>query len=112
MEGQNDKVTVISPVRTTWKNPFGGVKGQEAKLDFGIDYNLQEELVQADVDLIIPLHDHVRVNFTIGDTVWGKIQPPKSTLAPQRTSLSEKLMLEQMLPVRQHLGLPVSLFRQ
>jgi hypothetical protein len=61
---------------------------------------LQEELAEAEVDWISPLHDHARVSFTIGDTVWGNIQPPKPALAPQRTSQSDKLKLEQMLPVR------------
>jgi hypothetical protein len=92
--------TVIPPARSTWKHPFGGLNGQEAKLDFGIVYNLHEELAEAEVDWISPLHDHARVSFTIGNTVWGNIQPPKPALAPQRTPQSDKLKLEQMLPVR------------
>ena len=32
--------TLIPPAQSTWKNPFGGAKGQEAKLDFGIIYNI------------------------------------------------------------------------
>jgi hypothetical protein len=94
---------VIPPTRSTWKIPFGGLKGQEAKLDFGIAnrvYNLQEVLTEAEVDWISLLHDHARVSFTIDDSVWGNIQPPKLALAPQRTSQSDKLKLEQMLPVR------------
>ena len=62
------KGKVIPPARSTWKSPFGGLKGQEAKLDFGIVYNLQEELAEAEVDWISPLHDHARVSFTIGDS--------------------------------------------
>jgi hypothetical protein len=92
--------TVIPPSRSTWKSPFGGLNGQEVKLDFGIVYNLQEELTEAEVDWISPLHDHVRVTFTIGNTVWGNIQPPKPALAPHRTSQPDRLHLEQMLPVR------------
>jgi len=69
--------TVIPPARSTWKTPFGGLNGQEAKLDFDIVYNLQEELVETEVDWISPLHDHDRVSFTIGNTVWGNIHPPK-----------------------------------
>ncbi len=92
--------TVIPPARSTWKNPFGGLNGQETKLDFGIVYDVQKELVESEVDWISPLHDHVRVSFTIGNTVWGDIQPPKSALAPQRPSQSDNLKLEQMLPVR------------
>ena len=34
------KGTLIPPAQVTWKNPFGGVKGQEAKLDFGIVCNM------------------------------------------------------------------------
>ena len=30
--------TLIPPAQVTWKNPFGGSKVQEAKLDFGIIY--------------------------------------------------------------------------
>jgi hypothetical protein len=93
--------TVIPPARSTWKTPFGGLNGQEGKLDFVIVYNLlQEELAEAEVDWISPLHDHTRVSFTIDNTVWGNIQPPKPGLVPQRTSQSDKLKLEQMLPVR------------
>ena len=69
-------------------------------MDFVIVYNLQKELAEAEVDWISPLHDHARVSFTIGDTVWGNIKPPKPDLSPQRTSQSDKLKLEQMLPVR------------
>ena len=94
------KGTVIQPVRSTWKNPFGGLKSQEAKLDFGIVYNLQEEFAVAEVEWISPLHDHARVSFTIGDTVWGNIKPPTPALSPQRTSQSDELKLEQMLQVR------------
>ncbi len=46
--------TVIPPARSTWKTPFGGLNGQEAKLDFGIVYNLQEDLAEAEVDWISP----------------------------------------------------------
>ena len=97
---EDTKGTVMHPARSTWKNPFGGLKSQEVKFDFGIVYNFQEELTEAEVDWISPLHDHDRVSFTIGDTVWGNIKSPKSALAPQRTSQSDKLNLEQMLPVR------------
>ena len=94
------KGTIIHPARSTWKNPFGGLHSKEAKLDFGIVYNLQEELAEAEVDWISPLHDHARVSFTIGDTVWGNIQSPKPASAPQKITQSDKLKLEQMLPVR------------
>ncbi len=78
------KGTIIHPARSTWKNPFGGLHSKEAKLDFGIVYNFQEELAEAEVDWISPLHDHARASFTIGDTVWGNIQPPKPASAPQK----------------------------
>ena len=35
------KGTIIPSAQTTWKNPFGGIKGQGAKLDFGIVYREQ-----------------------------------------------------------------------
>ena len=93
---ETTKGTIIHPARPTWKNPFGGLHIKEAKLDFGIVYNLQEEFTEAEVDWVSPLHDHVRVNFTIGDTVWGNIQPPKPSSAPQKIAQSDKLKLEQM----------------
>ncbi len=91
------KGTLIPPDQDTWKNPFGGVKGQESKLDFGIVCNMQEETVESTVEGIIPLHDHARVNFTVGDSVWGNIQPPDPALTPPNTLASDKLKLEQML---------------
>jgi hypothetical protein len=94
------KGRIVPPTRSTWKNPFGDLEGQEANLDFGIVYNLQEDLTEAEVDWISPLHDHARVSFTIDDTIWGNIHPPKPALTPQRTPQSDKLKLEQMLPVR------------
>ncbi len=66
---ETTKGRIVPPARSTWKNPFGGLQGQEAKLDFGIVYNLQEDLTEAEVDWISPLHDHARVSFTIGDTI-------------------------------------------
>jgi hypothetical protein len=97
---ETTKGRIVPPARSAWKSPFGGLKGQEDKLDFGIVYQLQEDLTEAEVDWISPLHDHVRVSFTIVDTVWGNIQTPKSALVTQRTPQSDKLKLEQMLPIR------------
>jgi hypothetical protein len=97
---EDNKGTIIHPAGTTWKNPFGGLHSKEAKLDFGIVFNLQEEFAEAEVEWVSPLHDHDRVSFTVGDTVWGNIQPPKPSLAPQKIAQSDKLKLEQMLPVR------------
>ena len=93
------KGTLIPPFHVTWKNPFGGVKGQEAKLDFGIVCNMQDETVESTVEWISPLHDHARVSFTVGDTVWGNIQPSEPALTPPSTVAPEKLKLEQMLPL-------------
>ena len=94
------KGTIIHPACPTWKNPFGGLHSKEAKLDFGIVYNMQEEITVAEVDWISPLHDHARVSFIVGDKVWGNTQPPKPSLAPQKIAQSNKLKLEQMIPVR------------
>ena len=93
------KGTLVPTTQVTWKNPFGGIKGQEAKLDFGIVYNLQEEIVESTVEWISPSHDHARVSFTVGDTVWGNIQSPESVLTPPNTLESDKMKLEQMLPL-------------
>ena len=51
------------------------------------------------VKWISPLHDHARVSFTVGDTVWGNIQPPEPVLTPPNTLASDKLKLEQMIPL-------------
>ncbi len=79
------KGTLIPPAQVTWKNPLGGVKGQEDKLDFGIVCNMQEQTVERTVEWISPLHDHARVSFSVGDTVWGNIQTPESVLTPPNT---------------------------
>ena len=51
------------------------------------------------MDWISPLHDHARVSFTVGDTVWGNIQTPKPDSTPPSIIVSDKLNLEQMLPL-------------
>ena len=43
----------------------------EAKIDFGILYNLQETVIEGCADWISSLHDHARISFTVGDSVWG-----------------------------------------
>ena len=77
--------TIIPPTQDTWKNPFGGIKDQETKIDFGIVNDLQEKIVEGDEDWISPLHDHARVSFTVG--------------TPYGITSSDKLKLEQMLPL-------------
>ena len=71
----------------------------EAKIDFGILYNLQETVVEGCVKWICPLHDHDRVSFTVGDSVWGNIYLPKLGPTPPSTITSGKLKLEQILPL-------------
>ena len=93
------KVTVISPDQVSWKNPFGWIKGQESKLDFGILYNIEERVSEGYTTWISPLHDHVRVSFVVGDSVWGNIQLPKTGPTSPSTKESDRFKLEQMLPL-------------
>jgi hypothetical protein len=71
------KDTLIPLVQTTWKNPFGGIEGQEAKLDFGIVCNMHEETVENTVEWISPLHDHARVSFIL-ETPYGVTSSPQN----------------------------------
>jgi hypothetical protein len=41
---EDTKGRIVPPARSTWKNPFGGLEGQEAKLNVGIVYNLQASI--------------------------------------------------------------------
>ena len=83
------KVTVISPDQVSWKNPFGWIKGQESKLDFGILYNIEERVSEGYTTWISPLHDHDRVSFVVGDSVWGSIKTFEKELAWSRFSKEE-----------------------
>ncbi len=59
------------------------MRSREAKLDFANTYNLEEEEVEVYVEWISMLHDHVRVGFAIGDSLWEGIQyTPRPTPKP------------------------------
>jgi hypothetical protein len=47
--------TIVPPAQASWKMPFGGIKGKEAKLDFAILYNLDEDATDGYTDCISPL---------------------------------------------------------
>ncbi len=68
------KTNGTPPVQDSWRNPFGGIRSREAKIDFAITYHLEEAVVEAYVDWISTIHDHARVRFAIGDSLWTGIQ--------------------------------------
>jgi len=70
VEKTNGKI--IPPAQVSWRNPFGGIRSREAKLDFAIIYNLEEAVVEGYVDWISTIHDHARVGFAIGDSLCGR----------------------------------------
>ena len=41
--------------------------------DFAIVYNLQEEMVEGYTEWISVLHDHTRVGYVIGESLWGTV---------------------------------------
>jgi hypothetical protein len=43
------KGTIFSPAQASRKNTFGGIKGKEAKLDFAVVYNLDEDVTDGPV---------------------------------------------------------------
>ena len=77
---EQTKGTLIPPAQASWRNPFGGRRNRGAKLDFAITYNIEEVEAEGYVDWISMLHDHARVGFAIGDSLWEGIQyAPKPT---------------------------------
>ena len=75
---ETTKGTIFPPAQVSWKKPFGGIKGKEAKLDFiGVVYKLNEDVTDGYTDWISPLHDNARVSFAKGDSISGDIPTPK-----------------------------------
>ena len=97
--------TIMPPDQDTWRNPYRGARGQEAKLDFAITYNIEEEMVEGYVDWISVLHDHARVGYAIGDSLWGTIDSEsKPTQQPKPKGLGKRLKLSRMLPFVQEVN--------
>ena len=72
---EKTKGKILPPAQDSWRNPFGmHTETREAKLDFAIIYNFEEAEVEGYVDWISMLHDHVRVGFAIGNSLWEGIQ--------------------------------------
>jgi hypothetical protein len=67
-------------------------------LDFAVVYNLDEDVADDYTDCIIPLHDHVRVRFVIGDSIWGDISTPKPAPAPKGDKTQTRLKMEDIIP--------------
>ena len=91
---------IIPPAQASWRNPFGGTRSREAKLDFAITYNLEEAKVEGYVDWISTLHDHARVGFAIGDSLWEGIQyTPRPTPKLGNSNNGKRFKIAQMVKV-------------
>ncbi len=89
---------IFPPDQDSWKKPFGGIKGKKAKLDFAVVYNLDEEVSEGYTDWMSPLHDHARVSFAIGDSIWGNIPEPRLTPSPKEDKPKTRLKMEDIVP--------------
>ncbi len=98
----DDNPTTIAdrtfPNFVSWKNPFGDTKGKKAKLDFAVVYNLDEEVSEGYTDWISPLHDHTRVSFAIGDSIWGNIPEPRPTPPQKEDKSTTRLKMKDIVP--------------
>jgi hypothetical protein len=92
------KVTIFPPAQTSWKKPFGDIKGKKAKSDFAVVYNLDEDATDDYTDWISPLHDHTRVGFAIGDSIWGDIPTPKPVPSPKENKIQTRMKMEDIIP--------------
>jgi hypothetical protein len=82
----------------SWKKTFGGTKDKKAKLDFAVVYNLDEEVSEGYTDWISPLHDHARVSFVIGDSIWGNIPAPRPAPPSKENKTKTRLKMEDIVP--------------
>jgi hypothetical protein len=97
---EKTKDKILPPAQVSWRNPFGGIRRRESKLDFAVTYIFEEEEIEVYVDWISTLHDHVRVGFTIGDSLWEGIQYTlRPTLKPGNPRHGKRFKIAQMLPV-------------
>ena len=95
---ETTKGTIFPPAQVSWKKPFGVTKGKKAKLDFAVVYNLDEDVTDGYTDWISPLHDHARVSFAIGDSIWGDIPTPKPAPPPKGDKTQTRLKMEDIIP--------------
>ncbi len=97
---EKTKGKILSPSQVSWRNSFGGIRNREAKLDFAVTYNFEEAETKGYVDWISMLHDHARVGFAIGDSLWEVVQyTPRPTPKPDNPRNGKRLKITQMLPV-------------
>ena len=69
-------------------------------MDFAVTYNFEEAETKGYVDWISMIHDHARVGFVIGDSLWEGVQyTPRPTPKPGNRSNGKRLKITQMLPV-------------
>jgi hypothetical protein len=89
---------IFPPNQASWKKPFGDTKGKKEKLDFAVVYNLDEEVSEGYTDWISPLHDHARVSFDIGDSIWGDIPEPRPAPPQKEDKSKTRLKMEDIVP--------------
>jgi hypothetical protein len=71
---------------------------KKAKLDFAVVYNLDEDVSEGYTDWISPLHDHARVSFAIGDSIWGNIPEPRPAPPQKEDKPKTRLKMEDIVP--------------
>jgi hypothetical protein len=97
---EKTKGKILPPAQASWRNPFGGIRSREGKLDFVVTYNFEESEIEGYVDWISMLHDHDRVDFAIGDSLWEGIQyTPRPTPKPGNPSKGKRFKIAKMFPV-------------
>ncbi len=89
---------IFPPNQDSWQNPFGDIKGKKSKLDFPVVYNLDEEVSEGYTDWISPLHDHARVSFAIGDSIWGDIPETRPAPPQKEDKPKTRLKMEDIVP--------------
>jgi hypothetical protein len=95
---ETTKGTIVPPAQGSWEKPFDGIKGKEAKFDFAVVYNLDEDVTDGYTDWISPLHDHTRVSLAIGNFIRGDIPIPKPVSHPKEKKIQTRLKLEDIMP--------------
>jgi hypothetical protein len=59
---------------------------------------LDEDATDGYTNWISPLHDHARVSFDIGDSIWGDIPTPKPVPSPKGNKIQTRLKMEDIIP--------------
>jgi hypothetical protein len=59
---------------------------------------MDEEVIEGYTDWISPLHDHARVSYAIGESLWGDIPIPKSAPQSKEKKTHERFKLGKIIP--------------